>query len=122
MILDGWGYCSGEWYNAAALARHLIWMLTVRANIRIRLSCSGAAVGLPDGQMGNSKSVADIGTRAYCLSGADKITKAIKDGDFFENTVLSKATDHKANGNCLTAQVLFDGGVHSHISHLFLLY
>ena len=89
-----------------------------------RLSCSGAAVGLPDGQMGNSEvGHLNIGAGRIVYQELTRITKAIKDGDFFENTVLSKAMQTvKANGSALhLLGLVSDGGVHSHISHLFAL-
>ena len=74
--------------------------------------------------MGNSEvGHLNIGAGRIVYQELTRITKAIKDGDFFENTVLSKAMQTvKANGSALhLLGLVSDGGVHSHISHLFAL-
>ena len=124
MILDGWGIAPAGQYNAAALAKTPNLDALFNKYPHTRLSCSGAAVGLPDGQMGNSEvGHLNIGAGRIVYQELTRITKAIKDGDFFENTVLSKAMQTvKANGSALhLLGLVSDGGVHSHISHLFAL-
>ena len=124
MILDGWGIAPAGQYNAAALAKTPNLDALFDKYPHTRLSCSGAAVGLPDGQMGNSEvGHLNIGAGRIVYQELTRITKAIKDGDFFENTVLSKAMQTvKANGSALhLLGLVSDGGVHSHISHLFAL-
>ena len=92
MILDGWGIAPAGQYNAAALAKTPNLDALFDKYPHTRLSCSGAAVGLPDGQMGNSEvGHLNIGAGRIVYQELTRITKAIKDGDFFENTVLSKA-------------------------------
>ncbi len=88
------------------------------------LGASGLSVGLPDGQMGNSEvGHLNIGAGRIVYQDLTKITKAIEDGDFFENPALIKAMDSaKNNGKQLHLWgLLSDGGVHSHITHLFAL-
>ena len=124
MILDGWGIAPAGQYNAAALAKTPNLDALFDKYPHTRLSCSGAAVGLPDGQMGNSEvGHLNIGAGRIVYQELTRITKAIKDGDFFENTILSKAMQTvKANGSALhLLGLVSDGGVHSHISHLFAL-
>ena len=124
MILDGWGIAPAGQYNAAALAKTPNLDALFDKYPHTRLSSSGAAVGLPDGQMGNSEvGHLNIGAGRIVYQELTRITKAIKDGDFFENTVLSKAMQTvKANGSALhLLGLVSDGGVHSHISHLFAL-
>lgn len=89
-----------------------------------KLRASGLAVGLPEGQMGNSEvGHLNIGAGRIIYQELTRITKAIEDGDFFENPALVSAMDAaKANGKKLHVMGLVsDGGVHSHITHLFAL-
>ena len=88
------------------------------------LGASGLSVGLPDGQMGNSEvGHLNIGAGRIVYQDLTKITKAIEDGDFFENPALMNAMDNaKNNGKKLHLYgLLSDGGVHSHITHLYAL-
>ena len=89
-----------------------------------KLGASGLSVGLPDGQMGNSEvGHLNIGAGRIVYQDLTKITKAIQDGVFFENPALIKAMDSaRDNGKKLHLWgLLSDGGVHSHITHLFAL-
>lgn len=89
-----------------------------------QLGASGLSVGLPDGQMGNSEvGHLNIGAGRIVYQDLTKITKAIEDGDFFENPALCLAMDNAAkNGKKLHLWgLLSDGGVHSHITHLYAL-
>ncbi|WP_455655969.1 2,3-bisphosphoglycerate-independent phosphoglycerate mutase [Phascolarctobacterium sp.] len=124
MILDGWGIAPAGQYNAAALARTPNIDALFAQYPHTRLSCSGEAVGLPDGQMGNSEvGHLNIGAGRIVYQELTRITKAIKDGDFFENDVLSRTMQAvKADGGALhLLGLVSDGGVHSHIRHLFAL-
>ncbi len=88
------------------------------------LGASGLSVGLPDGQMGNSEvGHLNMGAGRIVYQDLTKITKSIQDGDFFENPALIKAMDSaKNNGKKLHLWgLLSDGGVHSHITHLYAL-
>ena len=83
---------------------------------------SGLNVGLPDGQMGNSEvGHTNIGAGRVVYQELTRITKSIEDGDFFENEALIKAIENcKKNDSALHfAGLLSDGGVHSHIEHLY---
>ncbi len=88
------------------------------------LGASGLSVGLPEGQMGNSEvGHLNMGAGRIVYQDLTKITKAIQDGDFFENPALKKAMD-SARDNRKKLHLwglLSDGGVHSHITHLFAL-
>lgn len=88
------------------------------------LGASGESVGLPDGQMGNSEvGHLNIGAGRIVYQDLTRVSKAIEDGSFFENDVFLKAIDHvKRNNSRLHLYgLLSDGGVHSHIDHLFAL-
>ena len=86
-----------------------------------RLSASGLDVGLPDGQMGNSEvGHTNIGAGRVVFQDLPKISKAIADGDFFENPAYKKAIlAAKEAGKAVHIYGLMsDGGVHSHITHI----
>ena len=88
----------------------------------VKGAASGLAVGLPDGQMGNSEvGHMNIGAGRIIYQDLTRITKAIEDGDFFENKALLAAMDNrKKNDSDLHLWgLLSDGGVHSHIEHLY---
>ena len=88
------------------------------------LSASGLDVGLPDGQMGNSEvGHTNIGAGRVVFQDLPRITKSIADGDFFQNPAYNHAMDAcKEKGTALHLMgLLSDGGVHSHIQHLFAL-
>ncbi len=88
------------------------------------LQASGLAVGLPDGQMGNSEvGHLNIGAGRVVYQELTRITKSVSDRDFFENPAFNAAVDSaKKNGGKLHIMGLMsDGGVHSHISHVFAL-
>ena len=88
------------------------------------LGASGLSVGLPDGQMGNSEvGHLNMGAGRIVYQDLTKITKAIEDGDFFENPALVHAMDSAVkNGKKLHLYgLLSTGGVHSHTTHLYAL-
>ena len=122
MILDGWGIAPPGPGNAADLARtpHLdSYFARFPHN---RLQASGEAVGLPEGQMGNSEvGHMTIGSGRIIYQSLTRITRAIKDGSFFANPVLREAMDRaRDTGRSLHFMgLLSDGGVHSHMEHLF---
>jgi len=124
MILDGYGINPRKEGNAIAAANkpHLD---EIFANYPgTTLKACGLNVGLPDGQMGNSEvGHLNIGAGRIVYQDLTKITKAIEDGDFFENEAFAKAIAHvKKNHSTLHLQgLLSDGGVHSHITHLLAL-
>ena len=90
----------------------------------VKGNASGLAVGLPDGQMGNSEvGHLNMGAGRVVYQELTRITKAIQDGDFFENPALMSAINQcKWFGSTLHIfGLLSDGGVHSHIDHMFAL-
>ena len=83
---------------------------------------SGLAVGLPDGQMGNSEvGHLNMGAGRIVYQELTRITKSIEDGDFYENEELLRAVQNakKKNSALHMYGLLSDGGVHSHITHVF---
>lgn len=124
MILDGWGINPNPVHNAVALANtpHLAKYLNEYPHVAI--NCSGMAVGLPDGQMGNSEvGHLNLGAGRIVYQELTRVTKSILDGDFFTNpTLLECIARVKASGGRLhLAGLLSDGGVHSHNTHLYAL-
>ncbi len=124
MILDGYGINQDTYGNAIAAADkpHLDAIFAEYPGTTLK-AC-GLDVGLPEGQMGNSEvGHLNIGAGRIVYQDLTMITKAIEDGSFFSNEALLKAMAHvKANGSALhLLGLLSDGGVHSHINHLFAL-
>lgn len=124
MILDGWGINPDASNNAVAQAKtpNLSNLLAEFPHVQIRTS--GMAVGLPDGQMGNSEvGHLNLGAGRIVYQDLTRITKSIQDGDFFTNPVLLDciAKVKVAGGRLHLAGLLSDGGVHSHNSHLYAL-
>lgn len=124
MILDGWGINPEPANNAVAQARtpNLDRLLAEYPHTRIRTS--GMAVGLPDGQMGNSEvGHLNLGAGRIVYQDLTRITKSIQDGDFFTNPVLLDCISSvkKRGGRLHLAGLLSDGGVHSHNTHLYAL-
>jgi len=123
VILDGWGVGrSGDPSNAIALAGapHITMLSEVYP--ATTLACSGEAVGLPEGQMGNSEvGHLNIGSGRVVYQELTRITKAIKDGDFFTNPVLLDVIRSvKKNNSALhLLGLVSDGGVHSSLEHVF---
>ena len=88
------------------------------------LNASGMAVGLPEGQMGNSEvGHLNIGAGRVIYQELTRITKSISDGDFFENKALLGAIENckKTGGKLHLMGLTSDGGVHSHMTHIFAL-
>ena len=124
MILDGWGKAPAGPDNAVTAARTPVLDGLFASCPNALLECSGLAVGLPEGQMGNSEvGHTNIGAGRVVYQELTRITKAIRDGDFFENPVLLRAVRQarEQGGTVHLMGLLSDGGVHSHIDHLFAL-
>lgn len=124
MILDGFGWREEAQGNAIAAASTPNLDKIFKTYPLITLQASGEAVGLPEGQMGNSEvGHLNIGGGQVVLQDLPKITKAVKDGDFFENPALLRAMKNAAENNTTLhlMGLLSDGGVHSHIDHLLAL-
>ncbi|MFO8049198.1 MAG: 2,3-bisphosphoglycerate-independent phosphoglycerate mutase, partial [Desulfosudaceae bacterium] len=121
IILDGWGINPSSRGNAIAAANtpHLDSLFASYPHTR--LSCSGEAVGLPEGFMGNSEvGHLNLGAGRIVYQELLRINNAIKDGSFFNNRLFASVIDSvKARGSTLhLVGLVSDGGVHSHISHL----
>lgn len=121
MILDGFGIAKASDGNAVSLAKKPNFDRLIKEYPHSTLEASGMAVGLPEGQMGNSEvGHLNIGAGRIVYQELTRITKAIADGEFFENEELLKAMKNaKENNSALHLMgLLSDGGVHSHINHL----
>jgi 2,3-bisphosphoglycerate-independent phosphoglycerate mutase len=124
IILDGWGIREMEGGNAVVLGNtpnYDRWMRTLERSV---VDASGEAVGLPEGQMGNSEvGHLNLGAGRIVYQDLTRINLAIRDGSFFSNEVLLKAIDDaKASGGKVHIIGLFgEGGVHSHSDHLYAI-
>ncbi|NLK01031.1 MAG: 2,3-bisphosphoglycerate-independent phosphoglycerate mutase [Clostridia bacterium] len=124
MIMDGWGISNESAGNAVAQADTPNYDYLLRKYPWTTLMSSGGAVGLPEGQMGNSEvGHLNIGAGRVVYQDFSRIGKAVESGEFFENETLDKAVKAaKERGRNLHLMgLLSDGGVHSHIDHLFAL-
>ena len=122
MILDGYGLNENTNGNAVAQAATPVMDKLMAEYPFVKGNASGMAVGLPDGQMGNSEvGHLNMGAGRIVYQDLTKITKAIQDGDFFENKALLAACENvKNNGSALHLfGLVSDGGVHSHNSHIY---
>ncbi len=124
IILDGWGHREACTANAICLARTPTWDRIWAHPSRTLLTASGRAVGLPDGQMGNSEvGHLNLGAGRVVMQDLVRIGAAIEDGRFFANPAFVAACDHAVqHGSTLhLVGLLGDGGVHAHDSHLLAL-
>ncbi|MBP3618543.1 MAG: 2,3-bisphosphoglycerate-independent phosphoglycerate mutase [Lachnospiraceae bacterium] len=122
MILDGYGVENKAEGNAIALAKKPVMDKLTAMYPTVQGEASGLFVGLPDGQMGNSEvGHTNIGAGRIVYQMLVKISKSIKDGDFFENKALVAAMENcKKNGSALHLMgLLSPGGVHSHTEHMY---
>ncbi len=122
IILDGFGIAPPTAGNAIAQAKKPNLDQLFSRYPCTQLQASGLDVGLPEGQMGNSEvGHTNIGAGRVVFQILPKMSQEIKNGKFFENPVYIKAMeDAKANGKALhVLGLLSDGGVHSHIDHIF---
>ena len=123
MILDGWGInpCDNQ-INAIKNAAPKEYLELLAKYPHSQLKASGEAVGLPEGQMGNSEvGHLNIGAGRVIYQPLVKITKDIRDGEFFEIPVLKEAFEYAKESNTAIhfAGLVSDGGVHSHIDHIY---
>ena len=123
MILDGWGInpCDNQ-INAIKNAAPKEYLELLSKYPHSQLKASGEAVGLPEGQMGNSEvGHLNIGAGRVIYQPLVKITKDIRDGEFFEIPVLKEAFEYAKENNTAMhfAGLVSDGGVHSHIDHIY---
>ena len=120
--MDGFGINPGAKGNAIEAANTPNLTKLFKENPFTTIGASGLDVGLPDGQMGNSEvGHTNIGAGRVVYQMLVKISKSIQDGEFFNIKVLKDAMENcKKNGTALHLMgLLSDGGVHSHIEHLF---
>lgn len=124
MILDGYGLNDRIDGNAIKQANIPV-MDKIQAKYPfVKGYASGLDVGLPDGQMGNSEvGHLNMGAGRIVYQELTRITKAIKDGDFFENEEFLLAIDNckQKNSDLHLYGLVSDGGVHSHMTHIFAL-
>ena len=124
MILDGFGENENEKANAIKAAKTPNIDKLMKTCPTTRIFTSGLNVGLPEGQMGNSEvGHTNIGAGRIVYQELTRITKEIEDGDFFSIKEFSEAIENckKNNSNLHVMGLLSDGGVHSHIRHLYAL-
>ena len=122
MILDGFGENKNEKGNAVKLAKTPNIDKLMKTWPTTQIHTRGLAVGLPEGQMGNSEvGHTNIGAGRIVYQELTRITKAIEDGDFFSNPEFIAAIDNckKHNSKLHILGLVSDGGVHSHIRHLY---
>lgn len=121
VILDGFGHSDSPEFNAIHAAHTPVYDRLLATQPHGLISGSGMDVGLPDGQMGNSEvGHMNLGAGRVVYQDFTRVTKAIRDGDFFSNPAICEAVD-KAVGAGKAVHILgllSDGGVHSHQDHL----
>ncbi|MDR3186721.1 MAG: 2,3-bisphosphoglycerate-independent phosphoglycerate mutase [Christensenellaceae bacterium] len=124
IILDGYGISKEIKGNAIIASGTPYFKSLLKKYPNTQIGASGLDVGLPEGQMGNSEvGHINMGAGRIVYQELTRITKEITDGDFFKNPELLVAIENaKIEGRALhTIGLLSDGGVHSHIEHLFAL-
>ncbi len=121
VILDGWGIAPPGPGNAVDLARTPVFDDLVARYPSTELRASGPAVGLPDGQMGNSEvGHLTIGSGRILYQDLVRVTRAVEDGSLFENDALIGAfrRANERDGDVHLLGLVSTGGVHSHLDHL----
>jgi 2,3-bisphosphoglycerate-independent phosphoglycerate mutase len=124
IILDGWGYAPPSNANAISLARKPNYDRLLKDYPNTLIHTSGRAVGLPDGQMGNSEvGHLNIGAGRVVYMDITKIDEMIENGELFSNPLLLEGMKNARNGGrqLHICGLLSDGGVHSHQNHLYAL-
>ncbi|MDM8348309.1 2,3-bisphosphoglycerate-independent phosphoglycerate mutase [Pseudomonas sp. sp1636] len=121
IILDGFGHSDSTEYNAIHTAHTPVYDRLRASQPHSLISGSGMDVGLPDGQMGNSEvGHMNLGAGRVVYQDFTRVTKAIRDGEFFDNPALTRAVDQAVGAGKAVhiLGLLSDGGVHSHQDHL----
>lgn len=121
LILDGWGEREATDDNAISGAQTPIWDRLQQHCPHILIGTSGEAVGLPDGQMGNSEvGHLNLGAGRVVYQELSRISRAIDSGDFYSNPVLTEVVERAANNGKAVHIIglLSPGGVHSHEAHI----
>ena len=122
VILDGWGYCEETKGNAVAASSIPVMDSLMKAYPNTLINASGKAVGLPEGQMGNSEvGHLNIGAGRVVPQELVRISDAVEDGSINQNPALVNICQ-EVRGRCSKRHLVglcSEGGVHSHLSHLF---
>ena len=121
VILDGWGYREDSQDNAIALAKTPVMDSLLEVYPNTLINASGKAVGLPNGQMGNSEvGHLNLGAGRVVPQELVRISDAVEDGSIFKNPVLEEICHNVINtgGKLHLIGLCSDGGVHSHLDHL----
>jgi 2,3-bisphosphoglycerate-independent phosphoglycerate mutase len=124
VVLDGWGHSDDTEYNAIHSAHKPVWDDLWALYPHTLIGCSGLDVGLPDNQMGNSEvGHMHIGAGRLVYQDFTRITRAVEDGSFFRNAVLTGAVDEAVRGAKAVhiLGLLSPGGVHSHETHILAM-
>ena len=124
IVLDGWGQRDSTEHNAIYTANTPVRDRLMETCPHTLIETSGLAVGLPEGQMGNSEvGHMTLGSGRVVYQNFTRINKAIADGDFFENPVYTQAIDRAVNaGKAIHIMgLLSQGGVHSHEDHMLAM-
>ena len=125
VVLDGWGYRSEREGNAIKMARVPTWDRLWSRAPRTLLDASGLAVGLPEGQMGNSEvGHLNLGAGRVVMQDIVRIDLAIRDGSFFQLAAFRDACAHvrETGGTLHLMGLVGDGGVHAIDRHLIALF
>ncbi|MGM0593021.1 MAG: 2,3-bisphosphoglycerate-independent phosphoglycerate mutase [Pseudomonadota bacterium] len=120
-ILDGWGHSENDYYNAISNARTPAWDKIWSECPHTLIRCSGAEVGLPGGQMGNSEvGHLNLGAGRVVYQEFTRVSRSIKTGSFFSNATLTEAVDKAITDDKAVhiLGLLSPGGVHSHEEHI----
>lgn len=121
IILDGWGYGRNDQSNAILAAKTPFFDSLISNYPNSKLEASGMAVGLPNGQMGNSEvGHMNLGAGRVVYQELGRINKAVDDNELVTNPVLKNAFEYAKQNNkdVHLIGLLSDGGVHSHIKHV----
>jgi 2,3-bisphosphoglycerate-independent phosphoglycerate mutase len=121
IVLDGWGYSEDTRFNAITNAKTPTWDQIWSRYPHTLIKGSGAEVGLPNGQMGNSEvGHLNLGAGRVVYQEFTRVSRAIRTGSFFTNRTLTDAVDQAIENNKAIhiMGLLSDGGVHSHEKHI----
>src|SRR5690554_2411372 len=124
IILDGFGHSDTPEHNAIESASTPVWDRVLQAAPNTLIDTSGLAVGLPEGQMGNSEvGHMTLGAGRVVYQSFTRINKAISDGDFFTNPAYLQAIDNAVKNDKAVhvLGLLSPGGVHSHEDHILAM-
>ena len=124
IIMDGYGVSNNPYGNAVMAAKTPVLDKLMAERAHTTLAASGLDVGLPDGQMGNSEvGHTNIGAGRVVFQDLPRISRSIQDGSFFKNEAYNAAMDAalKNESSLHLFGLLSDGGVHSHVEHLWAL-